>query len=374
MKHDLHGIIFAYQANPELKELTQHRNTCSIPYGGRYRMVDFMLSNMVNAGITDIGLIVHQRYQSMLDHVGAGKDWDLSRKWGGLKILPPFSYSRGGNTADGGAYKGHMDALAGVRSYLDKIRQDYVVLATGALAVNFDLQDAFAHHLASGADMTAVCSHTAKCNPKETIYFEVDNNNMVTDVLVHPTKATGVEALDVYILSKALLLDMVDRCAAKGQASFGYDVLLGMRELKISAWYYDGFAARLQSVPGYFAQNMELLKPQVRADLFFPGRPIRTKDQSNPSTIYGAEAKSVNSLIADGCVIEGTVINSILSRGVKVAKGATVENCILMQRTEIQEGAAIHYAITDKNVKVGPGRTLMGHETSPLVIAKDEII
>ena len=375
MSNDLHGIIFAYRANPELRELTLRRNTCSIPYGGRYRVVDFMLSNMVNAGIKDIGLVVHQSYQSMLDHVGAGKDWDLSRKWGGLKILPPFSYARSGNSGGGGAYEGHMDALSGIRSYLDTIRQDYVVLATGALAVNFPLQDAFEAHLKSGADMTAICTHNPKCDPKETIYFKVDEKGFINDVLVHPNEAEGVEALDIYILSKELLLSMVDQCAARQQPSFAKGVLLGMKDkLKMGTWFYDGYAARLQSVQGYFAQSMDLLDPKVRADLFCPERPIRTKDQSNPSTIYGDDAVVVNSFISDGCVIEGTVINSILSRGVHVAKGAKVENCVLMQRTEVQEGAILHCAITDKNVKVCQGRMLMGHETYPMVIAKYEIV
>lgn len=370
--NDLHGIIFAYRSNPELRELTQHRNTCSIPYGGRYRIIDFMLSNMVNAGITDVGLIVHQSYQSMLDHLGSGKDWDLSRKHGGLHILPPFSYA--GNSDGGGIYRGRMEALAGVRSYLETIRQDYVVLATGALAVNLPLRDAFEHHLKSGADITAVCTHDPKSAPKNTNYFTIGENGFVSDVAVHPMAAVGVEALDVYILSKALLLSIVDQCAAHSIHSFSQGVLLGMRNLSISPYFYDGYAARLQSVPSYFARSMELLDPAVRADLFDPARPIKTKDQSNPSTYYGPGSHSVNSLVSDGCIIEGEVVNSILSRNVKVERGARVENCILLQGTVVQAGATLKYAITDKNVRINPGRMLMGHETYPLAIAKNEVV
>lgn len=374
--NDLHGIIFAYRSNPELRELSQHRNTCSIPYGGRYRVVDYMLSNMVNAGIDDIGLIVHQSYQSMLDHLGSGKDWDLSRKRGGLRILPPFSYApSSSNTNLGSAYRGHMDALAGVRSYLETIRQDYVVMATGALAVNFPLLEAFEAHLKSGADMTAVCTHNPVCVPKTSNYFTVDEKGFVTDTFVHPTEASGIEALDIYILSKDLLLSIVDHCAAHDQPSFSQGVLIGMQgKLKINTWCYDGYAARLQSVPGYFAKSMELLDPAVRSDLFNPQRPVKTKDMSNPSTYYGPEAESVNSMISDGCIIEGTVINSILARGVRVEKGARVENCILLQRTVVHAGAVLKYVIADKNVEIQPGRNLMGHETYPLAIAKDEVV
>ncbi len=372
--NDLHGIIFAYRSNPELRELTQHRNTCSIPYGGRYRVIDFMLSNMVNAGVDDIGLVVHQSYQSLLDHLGSGKDWDASRKRGGLRILPPFSYAHNQSTMTS-SFRGRMDALAGVYSYLENIRQDYVVLATGALAINFPLKEMFEHHLKSGADVTALCTHDPKCAPKSTNYFTIGKDGLVSDVAVHPAVASGVEALDVYIMSKELLMSIVDHCSTHNIYSFSQGVLLGMGDkLSISPYFYDGYAARLQSVQGYYAKSMELLDPKVRADLFDPTRPIKTKDQSNPSTYYGPEAKSVNSLISDGCIIEGEVINSILSRSVHIAKGARVENCILLQGTTVQEGAVLRYVITDKNVRVNPGRTLMGQETYPLAIAKNEIV
>ena len=371
MMNQLHGIIFAYLSNPDLRELSQHRNTCSIPYGGRYRVIDFMLSNMVNAGIGDVGMIVHTNYQSLLDHVGSGKDWDLSRKHGGLRILPPFSYSGKGE----GAYRGRMDALAGVRSYLQYIRQDYVVLAGGDLAVNLPLADVFAQHMRTGADITAVCTTQPKGSPKSCDYFTVGAEGRITDVSVHPPIAQGCESLEVYVLSKELLLSLVDHCAAHNIPSFSTGVLQSMvGQLKIYPYVFDGYAARLQSVAGYFARSMELLEPAVRADLFAPERPVRTKDRSDPSTYYGPGAKSANSLVADGCIIEGEVENSILFRGVRVEKGAKVSGCVLMQGTTIQAGAVLKYAITDKNVRVNPGRMLMGHTTYPLSIAKNEIV
>ncbi len=372
MMNELHGIIFAYRSNPDLRELTQNRNTCSIPYGGRYRIIDFMLSNMVNAGMTDVGLIVHTNYQSLLDHVGSGKDWDLSRKHGGLRILPPFGYA---NKNREGAYRGRMDALAGVYSYLQNIRQDYVVLAGGDLAINLPLRDMFEAHLKSGAAITAACTNVSKGDPKSCDYFTLDENGRVADVAVHPPLPQGLESLEVYILSKELLLTLVDHCAAHNIPSFSQGVLLPMsKRLDIQTYIFDGYTARLQSVAGYFARSMELLDPSVRSQLFAPQRPVKTKDQSNPSTYYGPHAKSVNSLVADGCIIEGEVENSILFRGVRVEKGAKVSNCVLMQSTSIQEGAILKYAITDKNVRINPGRMLMGHSTYPLAIGKNEIV
>ena len=372
MMNKLHGMIFAYRSNADLRELTQNRNTCSVPYGGRYRIIDFMLSNYVNAGIADVGVIVHANYQSLLDHVGSGKDWDLSRKHGGLRILPPFGYA---NKQRGGVCRGRMDALEGVYSYLKNIRQEHVVLAGGDLAVNLPLRDIYAQHIASGADITAVCTRAPQGDPKSSVYFSLGADGRVADVSVHPFSPTGCESLEVYILSKSLLLSLVDHCAAHNIPSFSQGVLLSMvHSLKIMPYVYDGYAARLQSVASYYARSMELLDPKVRDALFVPERPIKTKDQSNPSTYYGSEGETERSLVADGCIIEGSVKNSILFRGVRVEAGAKVENCILMQGTAVQAGAVLKYTITDKNVRVNPGRMLMGHETYPLAIAKGEIV
>ena len=366
--NDLHGIIFAYRSNPHLRELTQPRNTCSVPFGGRYRLIDLMLSNMVNAGITDIGMIVHESYQSLLDHVGSGKDWDLSRKHGGLRILPPFSFAE-----QGGEYHGVLEALSCVSSYLHKIRQDYVILAGGDLVVNLPVADIFRHHLESGADITAVCTRTPTgSEPRDCIYCTIGANGLITDAAVHPNQPDGCECLQVYVLSKSLLLSLVEHSASHGVTSFSRGILQGMAgTLRISPYIFEGYAARTHTVRQYFEKSMDLLDPAVRADLFNPALPIRTKDQSNPSTYYGPGASAVNSLVADGCVIEGEVENSILFRGVHVAKGAKVSNCVLMQGCYVGENSILAYTIGDKNVRVRGNRTLMGHSTYPLAIAKN---
>lgn len=366
---DLHGILFAYESDPRLRELTQHRNNSSIPYGGRYRVIDFMLSNMVNAGVTDVGLIVHDSYQSLLDHIGSGKDWDLSRKRGGLRILPPFGYAdRKGHSE----YKGRMDALAGVKSYLQKIRQDYVVLAGGDMVINIPLEDVFEAHKKSGADITAVCSHKHSGDPEGCIYLTMGDNGLVSDVAVRPQHAMGCECLDIFILSKTLLISLVDHCAAHNVMGLGEGMLQALAPiLKIAPYFFDGFVARTQSVSGYYRNNMDLLDADVAQDLFRPDRPIRTKDQSNPSTYYGEEASGRNSLIADGCFIEGQVENSILFRGVHVKKGARVSGCILMQGTVVEENAILQNVITDKNVSIGRDRLLIGHESYPIAVEKN---
>ena len=367
--NDLHGIVFACRSDANLGELTRPRNTCSLPFGGRYRLIDFMLSNYVNAGIPDVGIIVHQSYQSLLDHVGSGKDWDLSRKHGGLRILPPFGYAE-----RGGEYKGNMDALAGVADYLENIRQDYVILAWGDMAVNLPVAEVF--QLDSGADVTMVCTPTLKGAPRFSEYVEVDETGRVTDLSVHPVAADKtLESLGVYILSKKLLMDMVDYCAAHDIYNFSRGVLQPrLKTLKLMSYVHKGYVARFQSVSGYFERSMDLLDPEVRDELFNPARPIRTKDRSNPSTYYGPEAKSNHSLVADGCRIEGEVENSIIFRGVTIEKGARVSNSVLMQGTVVKSGASLAYVIADKNVTVNQDRMLMGHFTYPLAIAKESVV
>ena len=359
--NDLHGILFAYRSDANLGELTRPRNTCSLPFGGRYRLIDFMLSNCVNAGITDVGVVVHQSYQSLLDHLGSGKDWDLSRKHGGLRILPPFSYTELGH----GEYRGSMEALAGVYDYLEDIRQDYVLLAWGDTAINLPVAEVFEQHLNSGADITVVCTPTLKGAPQFSEYVEVSEEGRITDLSIHPTSAgKALESLEIYILSKRLLMDMVDYCSAHDVSNFSRGVLQPrMKSLKMMPYVHKGYVGRFQSVGDYYQRSMDLLDPAVRADLFNPARPIRTKDQSNPSTYYGPESRSVASLVADGCQIEGEVENSILFRGVVVEKGAKVSNSVLMQGTVVRAGASLSYVIADKDVTVSEGRMLMGHVT-----------
>ena len=369
--NDLHGILFAYRSNSNLGELTRPRNTCSLPFGGRYRLVDFMLSNYVNAGITDVGIIVHESYQSLLDHLGSGKDWDLSRKHGGLRILPPFGYEGKG----GGEYRGNMEALSGVYSYLQNIRQDYVILGWGDMAVNLPVSEIYQQHLDTGADITMVCTPHYCSTPGNCEYVTLSDNGQVNDLAIHPATASGLESLELYIMSKQLLLDVVEYCSTHNIYFFcGGVIQPRLNTMMIIPYVHMGYVARFPSISGYFNDSMDLLDEQVRSDLFNPDRPIRTKDQSNPSTYYGPNAVSRHSLVADGCFIEGEVENSILSRGVIVEKGAKVSHSVLMQGTVIKAGASLSYVITDKNVKVNEDRMLMGHSTYPLAISKNSIV
>ena len=362
----LHGIIFTYERRGNLQELGSIRSSASIPFGGRFRAVDFALSGLVNAGATDVGIILHGHYQSLLDHLGTGKAWDLSRKRGGLRMLPPFNYQQSWGAMP---FRGHMEALAGVRSYLDTIRQDYVALMDGDLVANLPMNDIYESHVKSGADITVVCGNDSFATDDGT-YFEISDGR-VTEVLYNLHRPRGYRGLEVYIVSTRLLKEMVDECAAKDQYSWRRDVLQARKDqLYLRSYIWSGFAAQMRSVKEYYDRSMQLLDPAIRADLFTPVRPVRAKGTDKSSTYVGPEGVCINSLVGEGCRIEGVVENSILFPGVTVEAGAVVRNCVIFKDSIVRKDAQLSYIIADKDVEVLPGRTLMGHVTYPIVLAK----
>ena len=365
----LHGIIFSHEKHNNLRDLTANRMPASVPFAGRYRIIDFILSSMVNAGITDVGVVLHGRYQSLLDHLGSGKDWDLSRMHGGLKLLPPFSYEQSGVVRE---FRGKMEALAGVRSYLEGIRQSHVVLADSDLIINIPLQDVYQNHLSSGADITAVCTSSLDA-PEDATYFRLDDAGRVVETLTAVRTPAGCHrSLEIYILSKELLLQLVDECVSHNLFNFRSAVLQGkVDSLYIGSYVWDGYAAQIRSLKEYYDRSLELLDSSIRREVFQPQRPILTKERNDASTYIDPDGSCVNYLVADGCTIEGTVENCILFRGVSIARGAEVKNCILMQDVSVGRDAVLHHVIADKNVVIKEARTLMGHEQYPLAIAKN---
>jgi glucose-1-phosphate adenylyltransferase len=368
---DAHGIIFAQNTSPQLKELTRNRTIASIPFGGRYRIIDFMLSSMVNAGVPDVGVIVQDNYQSLQDHLGTGRDWDLSRKLGGLRMLPPFGY---GGSAGCSVTRSKIEALSGISNYLGRTRQQYVILADGDLIANLPLEQAFLFHVQSGSGITAVCTRQNTDVGSGAVTMLLDENNRVTDI-TSGSKTSGCTALGVYILEKELLLWLISHCMSHGLENFERDILQRRPGgFEISGWIFEGYAAKPDNCGSYFKHSMELLKRDVRGELFNRSRPVMTKVRDETSAYYGPDSMVGNCLVADGCYIEGEVVNSILFRGVRIDKGARVSNCILMQDTHICSGANLSYTVADKDVTINRERMLMGHALYPIVIEKESVI
>ena len=366
----LHGLVFAYQTRPNLKELVSVRTSASVPFGGRYRAIDFALSNLQDAGCTDVGVLVQGKYQSLIDHLGNGKPWDMARIRGGLKILPPFTL----NEKHNGTFRGKMEALAGIETYLREIRQDYVVIMEGDLVSNLPLKKILDKHIETGADVTCVCGNDSFYVDNGT-YFETDADGKVKDILVNIHTPRGRRGLEVYVMSTKLLIKFVEDCIAHDRYSLEHDVLQANKDsLNIRTFVWDGYAAQIRSVKEYYERSMQLLDPEIRDDLFCEERQISAKSAGLSSTFILPGGSMRNSLIADGCVIEGSVENSIVFAGVKVGKGAKISNCVLFKGSVVGEGVEMKYIIADKNVKVSAGQTILGSASYPIVVSKDSTV
>lgn len=362
------GLVFANMHDTTLGDMTKNRTMGSVMFGGRYRLIDFPLSNMVNSGISEVGVITKSNYQSLLDHLGSAREWDLARKKGGLYILPPF-----GNV-ESTLYRGRIEALYGAMSFIKHSRAKYVILSDCDVVTNIDYKPIVAAHIESGADITAV-AHTGVYSSediKTSTVFNVDADKNVTSVLINPDiSGTCTTSLNVFVMSMDFLIETVNDAMARGNVSFERNILQEKcRELKIKIYEYDNYFSKLNSPESYFKSNMALLEPENARKLFVPKRSIYTKVSDNAPVKYDLDSKVSNSLIADGCIIEGEVENSVLFRGVKVGKGAKVKNCILMQGTVVGDNAELNYLITDKNVSICENHILTSSPQYPMYIGK----
>ena len=362
------GLVFANMHDTTLGDMTKNRTMGSVMFGGRYRLIDFPLSNMVNSGISEVGVITKSNYQSLLDHLGSAREWDLARKKGGLYILPPF-----GNV-ESTLYRGRIEALYGAMSFIKHSRAKYVILSDCDVVTNIDYKPIVAAHIESGADITAV-AHTGVYSSddiKTSTVFNVDADKNVTSVLINPDiSGTCTTSLNVFVMSMDFLIETVNDAMARGNVSFERNILQEKcRELKIKIYEYDNYFSKLNSPESYFKSNMALLEPENARKLFVPKRSIYTKVSDNAPVKYDLDSKVSNSLIADGCIIEGEVENSVLFRGVKVGTGAKVKNCILMQGTVVGDNAELNYLITDKNVSICENHILTSSPQYPMYVGK----
>lgn len=368
---DTMGLIYTGEHDQQLRELTTHRAVAAIPVCSRYRMIDFMISSMVGSGIRNVGIIVQKNYHSLMDHIGSGKEWDLHGKREGLVILPPFL------TAENvGVYAGFLDAIRSNLSYLRRSREDYIVVTDSHMLYTADYTDMIKAHRTSGADITLMysCDRGVLRNGAGR-YLEIDKNSRVTHMEIDPVLPHYINAyMDVFVMRRELLIYLVDRAVSHGQYHFTRDLLLGALHdgsLRINGFPCGNRVWNIDSVQAYYDCSMELLDPKVRGKLFDPAFPIWTKLRDEMPTRYIGTPNVKNTLLADGCVIEGDVENSILFRGVYISKGAHIKNSIVMQDSHIMAGAEIENCILDKQTFITENTRLIGSRTYPVMIAKD---
>lgn len=372
------GILFPNSYDSLVPELVSERLMASIPFASRYRLVDFLLSSMVNCGIDNISLIVKRNYHSLMDHLGAGREWDLTRKNGGLNIIPPFAQK----TVN--IYNGRVEAIASILDYLNRQKEKYVIMADTNIALNFDFSGFLQKHIDSGADITI--AYTKEEIPKslldidvtkKDLYYTLDigDDDRVKRIVVND-KEKGEQnvSMNIYVMERKLLIEQIREAYVNGQTYFERDIVSPqINRLDVRAYQHTGYFARILDIKSYFAENMKLLKEENVNALFSPST-IYTKIRDDNPTRYAAGSHVKNVMAADGCVIEGEVENSVLFRGVKVGKGAKVKNCVLMQDTVIETGASVEYAITDKNVTISAYKELKGTESFPVYVEKRKTV
>ncbi len=375
MKNDLMGLIFAENPEAAMGELTSVRSLAAIPFGGRYRIIDFMLSNMVNSQIINVGITTPYNYRSLSDHLGTGKDWDLDRKGNGLFILPP---REPGDISD---TKAGIDVIHDVSYFLSKSRKDYVLVTNCNTICNINYSEVLKFHLEREADITLIYNEVGTLSSKELttrILLDVDKDDNVRDMQVYPIQqSSNLSYMHMFIIRKDLLLELVGDAVAHNKHFISKDLLLpALDRFKVYGYKHEGYTRQVDNVKSFYAANLELLNKSVRDELFGidADMPIYTKIKDSVPTRYGKGADVSNSIVADGCLIEGTVKNSILFRGVHVGKGATVENCIVMQKSDIMDNCLLENVIFDKEVVLRSGKKLVGQDTYPMVIGKKTII
>ncbi len=371
------GIIFPNSYDSLVPELASERLMASIPFASRYRMCDFVLSSMVHSGIDNISLIVRKNYHSLLDHLGAGREWDLVRKNGGLNIVPPFAQKQVK------VFAGRIEALESIRGFLKKQTQKYIVMSDANMAFNFDFSDLLEAHVKSGADVTMVYRKQAipesmkkQSSENRDLYYALGlNGDRVSKIYINPSEDGEMNfSMNIYVVEREQLIRMIDDAYLHGYTFFVRDILdKQVDNLDIRGYCYEGYVAHIHDTKSYFEENMKLLQEE-NLNALFSGNQIYTKIRDdNPSRyINGAKAKNV--MVADGCVIEGEVENSVLFRGVHIGKGAKVKNCVLMQDTVIEENASVEYVITDKNVTVTEGKSLTGNDSYQVYVAKGQTV
>ncbi|ADQ41512.1 glucose-1-phosphate adenylyltransferase, GlgD subunit [Caldicellulosiruptor acetigenus I77R1B] len=363
------GIVSLTENESKLKSLTATRPLASIPIFGRYRVIDFTLSNLVNAGVTNVGILAPTKSRSLIDHVGTGKPWDLNRKVDGLYI---FNYSyEPPSISDIKLLKSNME-------FLLRSRKEMTIFTSSHMICNIDFEDVAKFHEESGADVTVVYKKIANENDLflELPTLMIDQNSNVMGVGKNIGRHTTVNiSLDMFVLSKEFLIDCILTCLENGNCTTFRDFIYkNVQNINLKAYEFKGYVGCINSISSYFKVSMDMLNVDIQRELFSEERPIYTKSNDSPPTRYFSTCEVENSFISNGCLIAGKVKNSIISRGVVIEKDAIVENSIIFSKCIIKSGAILKNVILDKNVVIDENATLIGHNKNPLVMEKQSFV
>lgn len=376
MKNTL-GIIIGFDGNNDLRELSEHRPVASVPFGGRYRVIDFMMSNLVNSGCYQVAVLMRDKYQSLLDHLGSGKDWDLSRKRGGMFLLPPNAFAPKSSPLVTENYRTSLEALGSISDMLNKNKSEHVLICSADIVANIPLDEVMKEHKKSEADVTIVCTKNPEGGAFD-MFLDLSPRHEVEDIRNGDNMGgkCKYKSMGIYIMKRKYLQSLLSDCVTHNLRSFERDAMQHVfkRGDKVHGYVFDKYSAKIENVKGYFSASMDMLDKDIRDQVFLKNRPILTKIYDEAPTYYGENAEVSDSLIADGSRIEGTVENSIIFRGCTIAKDAVVKDSIVLPNSSIGEGVELSYVVTDKGVTVRENRKMMGSATYPVAIAKNATV
>ena len=369
------GIIYTNKDDLSLRELTNQRSVAALPLAGRYRVVDFILSSMVNSGVRNVGVIMQRNYRSLMDHLGSGKEWDLHTRNNGLFLLPPFVTQE-----NGGEYLGVLDALRANFDYLRRSKQRLALLTNSNMVFNMNFEPMIRQHEQTDADITLLYTKVRRdmelssAGKHTHAFLNVDKDGRISDMEVNPNAANyDTMYMNVLLIKRTLLMHLVDGAAAHGEHDINRELIqpaIKSGSLKVYGYEFEGYYRRIETIKSYFRCNMDLLDYNVRQELFKKS-PVFTKTRDDVPAVYREGNNVKNSLVADGCVIEGSVENCVLFRGVHIGRNASVKNAIIMQDSEIEDSVELENVILDKNVTVRAHGRLIGQVQYPIVIGKN---
>lgn len=370
MKLPLMGVINLIHEADEMEALTAGRCLATVPFGGRYRLIDFVLSSMVNSGVPRVAVFAHTKFRSLMDHVGSGSNWDLHRKQNGLFVLPPTIE----DMTDFG--KGDLYQFYRNRDYFASSKLEYVAITRSHMVCNVDFVKVLDQHRESGADITVVCKSSPEGVTGLARKVKLNDHGRVVEMQDHFGRLdSDIVSMEMYILKRELLLDLVETSLAQGRDHFvRHTILSRLDRLKVHAYMHEGVLGVVNNIAAYYRHSMELLQPEIWRELFFHPGMVYTKVKDEPPTRYRSGADVTNSLVANGCDIEGSVTGSILFRGVKVARGAVIRNSIVMQNGIVSRGGVLDNCILDKDVEIRPDQQLKGAANMPFIAVKRKII
>ena len=366
------GIIFTNDAT--MGELTNKRTMASIPFGGRYRQVDFALSNLACAGVRHIGIISRHNYQSLMNHIGDGEEWGLELAEGGLEFLTPYAQTTVGT------YRGKLESINNAMDFLEFGDEDeLVVMIDSAILSNIDLQDVLDSHIASGKPVTVVTKAGIANGEKQLdLALKLTDGGKILDMAVdYVAPADYVASMDIFVLSKKWLAQQVKEHIAHALYHMDRDLVLGLFHNdpeSVNVYQFKGLAMYNESVEEYFRNTLALTDKTTRDDLFRYNHPVFTRVRDRVPSYYGEECEIENCIVADGCMLEGEAEHSVLFRQVTIEAGAKVEDCIIMNDTVIGAGSQLKYVILDKDVTVRPGTKLIGSPTNPIIVRRGETV